>query len=116
MVSKKVGPWLGVLALAVTVLTGCPEAKPVPLTADAVNQALAPPALETLRVQATELHHPLLRPVTLGDRAGLAPDEAAIMAVLSLSSIFTPNSKPTLRPWACRRPMSVTSAAGLVMA
>lgn len=41
------------------------------------------PNLERLKVEAAQLHHPVLKPVTLDLSDGLTPDEAAVLAVLA---------------------------------
>ena len=41
---------------------------------------LRAPEQDLLRVQAAEIQHPILRPVTLDAEQGLSPDEAAVLA------------------------------------
>jgi hypothetical protein len=43
---------------------------------------LQPPPIQALQIQASEIKHPLLAPVTFTPRAGLTPDQAAVLAVL----------------------------------
>jgi outer membrane protein TolC len=59
----------------------------MPLSPAAVEQALAPPSLEAIRVQAQALQHPILRPIGFDERDGLSPDEAAVLAVLANPSL-----------------------------
>lgn len=74
--------WLP-LAMGLTVLlTGCAHYQLHPLTRGTVEQALAIPDIETLRIQAAKLHNPLLKPVKLNLHEGLTPDQAAVLAVL----------------------------------
>ncbi len=63
-------------------LAGCQSYRPRPLTPSAVEQALRPPPGKVLRVQAMELRHPLLPPLSIDLKDGLSPDEAAVLAVL----------------------------------
>lgn len=55
----------------------------MPLDRAAVAAKLAPPNLEVIRIQAKEIHHPLLQPLDFNIDDGLSPDEAAILAVLA---------------------------------
>ncbi len=74
---------LGLLLLLILTFTGCATYHPMPLDKSAVDRALAPPALETISLKASQIHHPLLRPVNFDLRHGLSPDEAAILAVIA---------------------------------
>jgi len=74
---------LGLLLVLTLTLTGCATYHPRPLDKAAVDQALAPPALESIPLKAKMIHHPLLRPVNFDLRNGLSPDEAAILAVIA---------------------------------
>ena len=76
--------FLGVLAAGL-VVAGCYH--PLPLTPATVEQSLTPPSMETIRVQAKSIRHPLLAPVDFDERDGLSPDEAAILAVLANPSL-----------------------------
>jgi len=64
-------------------LSGCTRYRAMPLTASAVQSALAPPSGDSLRVQAQSIHHPILQPIAFDDRNGLTPDQAAIIAVVA---------------------------------
>jgi outer membrane protein TolC len=75
--------WLG---LAV-VLAGCSPRLAKPLTAQAIDAALSPPAMDVLRVQARSIQHPLLQPLDIDGRNGLSPSEVAILAVLANPSL-----------------------------
>lgn len=61
---------------------GCSVYHRKPLTRAAVEGSLEPPPVEELRVEASRIHHPILRPVALNLRDGISPDEAAVLAVL----------------------------------
>jgi outer membrane protein TolC len=61
----------------------------MPLNDAAEAHALAAPPTDVLRVQASQIHHPLLRPVELHPELGLTPDEAAVVAVLVNPSLRT---------------------------
>ncbi|MCK9377604.1 MAG: TolC family protein [Syntrophobacterales bacterium] len=74
---------LALLLFLTLTLTGCATYHPMPLDKAAVDRALAPPALETISLKASQIHHPLLRPVNFDLRDGLSPDEAAILAVIA---------------------------------
>ncbi|HEY9074430.1 MAG TPA: TolC family protein, partial [Desulfobaccales bacterium] len=74
---------LGLLLFLTLTLTGCATYHPLPLDKAAVDRALAPPALESISLKASQIHHPLLRPVNFDLRDGLSPDEAAVLAVIA---------------------------------
>ena len=78
-------PVMCVLFLAI--LAGCASYRPMPLTAKAVQQRLAVPTNDTIRIRASQIHHPILRPITFDASNGLSPDEAAILAVLANPSL-----------------------------
>jgi outer membrane protein TolC len=59
----------------------------MPLSPAAVGEALAPPNMEAIPVQAKVLRHPILRPIEFDERDGLSPDEAAVLAVLANPSL-----------------------------
>ena len=61
---------------------GCSIYRKMPLTSDVIEQRLIPSDMNTLRIQAREIKHPLLKPVEINDREGLTPEGAAILAVL----------------------------------
>jgi outer membrane protein TolC len=69
--------------IALLSLTGCQHYRPEPLSSAAVKQALAPAAMNVLRVEAGQLRHPILKPVMIGDGEGLSPDAVAVLAVLA---------------------------------
>ena len=73
---------LGLLLFLTLTLSGCTTYHPMPLDKAAVDKALAPPALESIPIQAKMIHHPILRSVNFDLRNGLSPDEAAILAVI----------------------------------
>jgi cobalt-zinc-cadmium efflux system outer membrane protein len=63
-------------------LSGCAHYQPVPLTHDSIEQALSSPTPAELQEQVKDLQHPLLKPLALDIEDGIAPDEAAVLAVL----------------------------------
>jgi len=72
-----------ILALAgLSLLAGCTQYQPLPLSGDTVKQRLSPPEWAAISVQASAIKHPILRPVKLDPAAGLSPDGAAVLAVL----------------------------------
>ena len=83
MPSRRVLLWACVLLAGAS--AGCYRA--MPLSPAAVEQALAPPRLDAIRVQAQALQHPILRPIAFDERDGLSPDEAAVLAVLANPSL-----------------------------
>ncbi len=74
---------LGLILIMIMTLASCATYHPMPLTPNAVDQALTPPAMDTIAIKAQQIHHPLLRPVNLDLRHGLSPDMAAIIAVIA---------------------------------
>lgn len=54
----------------------------MPLNSTAVEDALKPPDMKTIRVKTGSIRHPILRPVRIDLNDGLSPDEAAVMAVI----------------------------------
>ncbi|MDD5580946.1 MAG: TolC family protein [Methylobacter sp.] len=63
-------------------LLGCTHYQSKPLTKQTVELQLETPTVQQLSVQATQIKHPLLKPVKFDMANGLSPDEAAILAVL----------------------------------
>lgn len=70
------------VATAASLNTGCASYQAKELTPAAVDQALAVPDRNALRVAAADLRHPTLKPVTLDPARGLSPDEVAVLAVI----------------------------------
>ena len=64
-------------------LPACATYRPMPLDKGAVAATLALPNLETVRLRAKDIQHPILKPVDFDMTNGLSPDEAAILAVLA---------------------------------
>ena len=62
---------------------GCASYQANRSTQAAVDAALAPAKLETVRVAAGKLKHPLLAPVVIDGRDGFSPDEIALMVVIA---------------------------------
>jgi len=56
---------------------------PMPLEKATVEEKLAPPSLDAVRIFAKEIQHPILKPIDFDIRDGLSPDEAAILAVIA---------------------------------
>ena len=69
-------------ALAFLAVSGCSIYHPKPLTTAAVESNLKVPSESVLRVKASQLKHPALRPVEIDLRNGISPGEAAVLAVL----------------------------------
>ena len=70
------------LLLPVLAAVGCQSFHAVPLTTQAVNESLIPPSDKALHVEAANLSHPILRPLSLDLRKGLTPRSAGVLAVL----------------------------------
>ena len=68
--------------VALSAILGCATCQPMPITQDAVHNSLQPPDMTQLRALAREIKHPILHPVQLQPGEGLAPDGAAVLAVL----------------------------------
>lgn len=64
------------------VVSGCARYQPHPLTKESIAQQLETPTIEQLIIQASNIKHPLLPPLTFDMKDGLSPDEAAVLAVL----------------------------------
>jgi outer membrane protein TolC len=90
--------------LGVIAVSSCTGYHPLALSQSYVEQKLRIPAEKTLRVDAAQIHHPLLAPVSLNLRNGIGPDQAAVLAVLL---------NPTLRANRDRRGLA---AAQLIQA
>jgi outer membrane protein TolC len=52
------------------------------LNQTAVNAALQAPPLDSIKIAAARLDHPLLKPMLIDGRDGFSPDEIAVMAVI----------------------------------
>ena len=63
-------------------LLGCSQYQLKELTEQAVHQQLETPTAQQLSVQASQIKHPLLKPIPFNIQDGISPDEAAILAVL----------------------------------
>ncbi len=69
--------------MAALAVGACVSYSPQPLPDTAALAAPPAPDLEHLRIEAAELQHPRLPPVTIDLSDGLSPDEAAVLAVLA---------------------------------
>jgi cobalt-zinc-cadmium efflux system outer membrane protein len=74
-------------AIVVVFISGCETSQSKPLDAAAVNAALKPIPISTLRVQAQNIRHPIVKPLQFDEHDGLSPDEAAVLAVLANPSL-----------------------------
>lgn len=61
---------------------GCQRYQRLPLDSAATERVLTPPGTTALQVQAENLRHPIIEPLTLDLQNGISPDEAAVLAVL----------------------------------
>lgn len=72
--------WLG---LASSLLfSSCSTYHAQPITADAVEKALTRPQLDSIKVYASQLKHPLVKSMTIDGNGGFTPDELAVMSVI----------------------------------
>ncbi len=72
-----------VVGMVLASTLGCATYRARPLPPPQEAAARRTPDLERLKVEAAQLHHPILAPVTLDLADGLTPDEAAVLAVLA---------------------------------
>jgi outer membrane protein TolC len=63
-------------------LQSCTIYHPKPLDESAVVQGLMPPTMESIRIQAGEIKHPMLKPVEIDFNKGISADQAAVIAVI----------------------------------
>jgi len=78
-----VGGFLPILAAAlVAAATGCSSYSSKPLDNASVERALDPPSMDSVRVAAAGLRHPLLAPIVIDGRGGYTPDEIEVMVVI----------------------------------
>jgi outer membrane protein TolC len=68
------------LIFSATILSGCASYHPMPLSSES-GETIGPDYAE-IRIQAGQIHHPILKPVEFNEKDGLSPDEAAILAIL----------------------------------
>jgi outer membrane protein TolC len=68
-------------------INGCANISRMPLDTASVNTALSPMSIQTIRVQAQNIKHPIIKPLKFDERDGLSPDEAAVLAVLANPSL-----------------------------
>ncbi len=73
--------WLAACGLAG--LAGCSTYQAKPIDAAAVEQALQPQPLASVKVEAARLKHPLLAPLTIDGVGGFSPDEIAVIVVVA---------------------------------
>ncbi|OYV78492.1 MAG: hypothetical protein B7Z73_19705, partial [Planctomycetia bacterium 21-64-5] len=79
----KVRTAVGAAIVLLATLEGCATYHPLPLDQKAEKQALAPPDMRAVTLEAQAIHHPLLKPVHLDPARGFTPEEVAVVAVLT---------------------------------
>ena len=74
----------GLSALALLLTAGCAHQSTDSdaLNPAALDAALQPPPLASIKIAAAQLAHPLLPPLVIDGRDGFSPDEIAVMAVI----------------------------------
>jgi outer membrane protein, heavy metal efflux system len=70
-------------AVFILILQSCAVYHPMPLNEQEVSKTLASPDLESVRIQAEEIKHPILKPRTIDFREGISAQDAAIIAVIT---------------------------------
>jgi len=73
---------LSLLIILLLPLLGCAHYRPVPFSTEAVEERLTAPSNDVIRLKASRISHPILKPVPFNMSDGLSPDEAAILAVI----------------------------------
>ena len=63
-------------------MSACVHYRSMPLTEKSVEDALALPDAHEIRIRASSIRHPILRPISFNLKDGLSVDEAAILAVI----------------------------------
>ena len=63
-------------------LGGCSFYRAMPLNPATVDKALQAPPIETVRIAAAKLDHPLVKSMMIDGEGGFTPDEIAVMAVI----------------------------------
>ncbi|MEJ2657134.1 MAG: TolC family protein [Desulfobacterales bacterium] len=76
------------LIIFLIVMNGCASYHKLPLNQITVSESIKTPGVETIRIEAKSIQHPILKPVEFNILDGLSSDEAAILAVVA---------NPTLR-------------------
>jgi outer membrane protein TolC len=71
------------LAAVAAILTGCATHEAKPIDGAAVDRALGTQAVESVRVEAARIRHPLVAPMVIDGRGGFTPDEVAVMVVIT---------------------------------
>ncbi len=61
---------------------GCQGYQAAPITSETVDTRLATPAQDALKVQISQLKHPILQPMPIDWDKGLTPRQAAVVAVI----------------------------------
>jgi len=81
--SRRLIDWVAWVALAaVGAVPACTNYRPEPLNPASVAAALQPVPIESVKVAASALHHPLVAALTIDGRDGFSPDEIAVMVVV----------------------------------
>ncbi|HXQ80819.1 MAG TPA: TolC family protein [Opitutaceae bacterium] len=73
---------LSIAAALAAAGSGCSTYRSKPLDQASVDRALVPPAMDSVRVAAAQIKHPLLAPMVIDGRGGYTPDEIAVMVVI----------------------------------
>ena len=69
--------------LLFVVLSGCATYQPKPINQHAVARSLASPDLQSVRIKAEEIKHPILKPRHIDFAKGISAGDAAIIAVIT---------------------------------
>ncbi len=71
-----------VVATLFVAVVGCSRYRALPLTQQAVDAKLRPPAIDQFSVPVARIKHPILCPIDFNADDGLSPDELSLLAVL----------------------------------
>ena len=75
--------WPASCVLVAMLAPACATYRAQPLGLDELNPLLAPMDQQVIRIKATTIQHPILRPIDFDLADGLSADEAAILAVIA---------------------------------
>src|SRR4051812_34881647 len=73
---------LGHCLLGSLLLAGCAHYQSQPLSKDSVEQVLAVPDDQSLRIAASQFRHPVLQPIEINPQSSLSPDQVAVLSVI----------------------------------
>ncbi len=78
-----------IFVILILILEGCAVYQPKPIDQQAVLRTLASPDQWSLRIEAKEIKHPILKPRAIDFRKGITEEDAAIVAVIANPALRT---------------------------